>query len=114
MLLTHEDHSNLRLLGAKADELVAFGGESSTIPAATEMSQEDLVAALPAKGKQMKGGKQNKKQPLPLPLHPQKEKEKYPTAPGTLARDSAGLCYNHWSYGDRANNCSAPCTWQGN
>ena len=114
VLLTHEDHSNLLLLAAKADQLVAFGGQSSTVAAATEMSQEDLVAALPAKGKQMKGGKQNKKQPLPLPPRPQKEKEKYPTAPGTLARDSAGLCYNHWSYGDRANNCSAPCTWQGN
>ena len=114
VLLTHEDHSNLRLLGAKADQLVAFGGESSTIPAATEMSQEDLVAALPAKGKQMKGGKQNKRQPPPLPLRPQKDKEKYLTTPATLARDSAGLCYYHWSYGDRANNCSAPCSWQGN
>ena len=78
------------------------------------MSQEDLVAALPAKGKQMKGGKQNKRQPPPLPPRPQKEKEKYPTAPANLARDSAGLCYYHWSYTDRANNCSAPCSWQGN
>ena len=113
-LLTHEDHSNLRLLAAKADQLGAFGGQSNTVAAATEMSQEDLVAALPAKGKQMKGGKQNKKQPPPLPLRPQKEKEKYPTAPATLARDSAGLCHYHWSYRDRANNCSAPCSWQGN
>ena len=43
VLLTHEDHSNLRLLAAKADQLVAFGGHSNTIAAAVEMSQEDLV-----------------------------------------------------------------------
>ena len=78
------------------------------------MSQEDLVATLPAKGKQMKGGKQNKRQPPPLLPRSQKEKEKYLTTPATLARDSAGLCYYHWSYEDRANNCSAPCSWQGN
>ena len=78
------------------------------------MSQEDLIVALPAKDKQMKGDKQNKKQPPPLPPCPQKEKEKYPTTPVTLARDSTGLCYFYWSYGDRANNCSAPCSWQGN
>ena len=78
------------------------------------MSQEDLVATLPAKNKQQKYGKQNKRQPLLLPPWPQKEKEKYPTTPATLARDSAGLCYYHWSYGDRANNCSALCSWQGN
>ena len=70
VLLTHEDHSNLRLLAAKADQLVAFGGQSSTVAAATEMSQEDLVTALPAKGKQMKAGKQNKRQPPPLPPRP--------------------------------------------
>ena len=72
VLLTHEDHSNLRLLAAKADQLVAFGDQSSTVAAATEMSQEDLVATLLAKGKQMKGSKQNKKQPPPLPPRPQK------------------------------------------
>ena len=70
VLLTHEDHSYLRLLAAKADQLVAFGGQSSTVAAATEMSQEDLAATLPAKGNQMKGGKQNKKQPPPLPQRP--------------------------------------------
>ena len=81
-------------------------------PTAVEMSQEDLIAVIPAKGKQQKSVKQNKKRPPPLLPRPQKEK--YPTAPATLARDSAGLCYYHWSYGDRTNNCSAPCSWQGN
>ena len=115
VLLTHENHADLRLLAAKADRLVAFGGHSSTVAAAVETPQEDLIAAIPAKARQQRGGKQYKKQPPPLPPRPQSNsKEKYPTAPATLARDSAGLCYYHWSYGDKANNCSAPCSWQGN
>ena len=117
VLLTHDDHSNLRLLAAKADHLVAFGGQSDTVAATEEVQQEDLVAALPSKNKHQRGGKQNKRQPPPLPPRPQSNnssKEKHPTALATLARDSAGLCYYHWSYGEKANNCSAPCSWQGN
>ena len=58
---------------------------------------EDLITALPAKARQQRGDKQNKKQP-PLTLRPQSNsKEKYPTTPVTLAKDSAGLCYYHWS-----------------
>ena len=116
VLLTHEDHTDLRRLAAHADRLVAFGGRTDTVAAAVESSQEELVAAIPGRNKQQRGGKQFKKQPPPLPPRPQSNsgKEKYPTAPATLARDSAGLCYYHWSYGDKANNCSAPCSWQGN
>ena len=116
VLLTHEDHTDLRRLAAHADRLVAFGGRTDTVTAAVELSQEELVAAVPGRNKQQRGGKQFKKQPPPLPQRPQSNsgKEKYPTAPATLARDSAGLCYYHWSYGDKANNCSAPCSWQGN
>ena len=55
------------------------------------MSQKDLIAVIPAKGKQQKSVKQNKKRPPPLLPRPQKEK--YPTALATLNRDSAGLCY---------------------
>ena len=33
VLLTHENHADLRLLAAKADRLVAFGGHSSTVAA---------------------------------------------------------------------------------
>ena len=43
-----------------------------------------------------------RKQPPPLPLR--LNKEKYPTAPATLARDSAGL----WRFDDKAYNCTTP------
>ena len=52
VLLTLENHADLRLLAAKADHLVAFGGHSSTVAAAVDMPQEDLIAALPAKARQ--------------------------------------------------------------
>ena len=40
-------------------------------------------------------------------------------SPAALARDSAGLCFNHWQFSDRAPSCTAPsctapCSWQGN
>ena len=108
VLLTHEDHSDLRLLAAKADCLVAFGGGTDTVAADTAAfdPQESLVAALPGKNKhiqQQRSNKQQKKQPSLRP-----NKEKFPTAPATLARDSAGLCFYHWRFGDNANNCTTP------
>lgn len=34
--------------------------------------------------------------------------------PSGLARQSSGLCRNHWMYGEKAFSCKAPCSWQGN
>jgi len=36
------------------------------------------------------------------------------TSPAALAQDSAGLCYYHWTYGEKASRCRKPCSWQGN
>jgi hypothetical protein len=35
----------------------------------------------------------------------------HPTAPGTLARFSTGLCHFHWTFGDQARKCEVPCSW---
>ena len=113
VLLKHEDHSNLGLLAAKADHLIAFRSCTDTIaiPAAADDPQDGLVAALPGKSKhpqQQLGSKQEKRQPLPVP--PRWNKEKNPTAPVTLARDFAGLCFCHWIFSNKANNRTAPCS----
>ena len=71
-----------------------------------EMSQKDLIAVIPAKGKQQKSVKQNKKRPPPLLPRPQKEK--YPTALATLNRDSAGLCYQGRLQGGCAGGSRTP------
>ena len=49
VLLTHEDHSDLRLLAVKAVHLVAFSGCTDTVTATTAADdpQDGLVAALP-------------------------------------------------------------------
>ena len=117
VLLTHEDHGDLGRLVAKADQLVAFGGRTDTVAAATaaDEHQDGLVAALPGKNKHIQQQRNNKHQKSQPPLVPPRpNKAKYPTAPATLARDSAGLCFYHCSFGDQANNCTAPCSWQGN
>ncbi len=31
-----------------------------------------------------------------------------------LARKASGLCFFHWTFGDKAARCEGPCTWQGN
>jgi hypothetical protein len=34
-----------------------------------------------------------------------------PVTPAALARSSSGLCHTHWTYGDNAYRCEAPCSW---
>ena len=80
VLLTHKDHGDLRPLAGKVDQLVAFGGRTDTISAATAAAdpQDSLVAALPGKGKHNQHQRNNKQQKkLPPPVPPQLGKEKY-------------------------------------
>ena len=65
LLLTHEDHSDLRRLASHADQLIPFGCKQDTVAAVINTPQEETVAAIQHKGKQSRG--KNKKQPPPLP-----------------------------------------------
>ena len=62
VLLTHEDHSYLLLLVAKADCMVAFGSRTDTVAATTAADdpQDSLVAALPGKNKHIQQQRNNK------------------------------------------------------
>ena len=116
VLLAHEDHSDLRRLAAQADRLVAYSGkQGGTIYSATEEPLSDIVAAVGGKRQPQKKGKQ---QPPPLPPRPQsgqnKQQQPKETTPSSLARQSSGLCFYHWAYGDKAHSCKEPCSWQGN
>ena len=119
VLLSHEDHSDLRRLAAHADRLVAFGGRQDTVAAAVEFPQEEMVAAVQTKGKQQqqknRNKNQQKKQPPPIPPRPQgSQQSQKDSAPSTMAREATGLCFYHWSFGEKAHSCQAPCSWQGN
>lgn len=112
VLLSHDDHSDLRLLAAKADRLLAYSGrQSHDVVAAVpgEDRQEDMVAALRPRHQQQ--GRGHFQQPPP-PLPPRPAQGQQSTAPVKLARQSTGLCYYHWTYGDKAKSCRQPCTWQ--
>ena len=100
VLLTHEDHRNLRLLAnANATAVGDF--------------QTDPVAALP--GKNTTASSKRSSRPHYRPKHSRgSQKEQYTSAPVALAKDPTGLCFYHWNFGDKANNCTDPCSWQGN
>ena len=66
VLLTHEDHSKLRLLVQKADQLVALGSKHDTVTAAVDTTQEDLVAAIPGRNKQQQQAEQETETPWPF------------------------------------------------
>ena len=118
VMLTHEDHSDLRRLAAHADRLVAFGGRQDVVAAAVEQpQQEEIVAAIQHRGKQQnknRGKAQQKTKPPPLPPRPQGGQRSTDSAPSTVAREATGLCFYHWSFGEKAHSCQAPCSWQGN
>ena len=84
-----------------------------------ESAHEVTVAAIgdfKPKNKQQQRNKQNKNQtPSPLPPRPQGNQKSQQNPPlGLLARQSVGLCYYNWTFGDKAHSCESPCTWQGN
>ena len=54
-------------------------------------------------------------QPPPIPPRPNSgQQKKADPSPATMARESTGLCFYHWSFGEKAHTCQAPCAWQGN
>jgi len=111
VLLAHDDHSNLRQLAAKADQLQAFHKQQGheLVAAAGESSSGDLVAALKKGGGG--GGGHGKKKGGPPPMPPNRKKEGPPT-PRDLAQVASGMCTFHWRYGDNARRCTAPCNYQ--
>ena len=120
VLLTHEDHSDLRRLASHADQLIAFGRKQDTVAAVINTPQEETVAAIQHKGKQFRGKNTQKKQPPPLPPQPasghggqNNQQQQNDNAPSSVGTQATCLCFYHWSFGGRA-NCQAPCSWQGN
>jgi len=107
VLLAHDDHSDLRLLAVKADQLIAFHKQQ---PHEVAVVEEDTVAAVRHGGKP--SFKSNKKKGTKPPLPPPRQKDG-PPPPLELAQQAAGLCWYHWVWGEQAKKCTPPCTWSG-
>ena len=124
IMLGEDDHQDVQTLARKADKLWALhghrlhGGVSAVQPAALA-AQEPAVSAVRGggsggghnrRGGQRGGRGSHAKSHLP----PRSAAAAGGTAPAALARESAGLCYFHWHFGEKALKCEAPCSWQGN
>jgi len=109
VLLAHDDHSDLRQLAAKADQLQAYQRRQAHETVAVAAETEESVAAVKKTGG--KGGRKGVRPPPP----PDRKKQGPPRqpAPADIAAQAAGLCFYHWTFGERARDCRPPCKWQG-
>ena len=123
-LLGEVDHGDPRALAACADRLWSVhSSQHGTIAAATA-SEERLVAAVSSaaatKGKSSHRGKGRGASRAPCgttaastvtsAASTLSTRAQLP-APSDLARSSTGLCFYHWTFGEKARSCNAPCTW---
>jgi hypothetical protein len=101
-----------RALAARADRLLALNPLPASPIAVVEDASDGTVAAVNSQrgGSRGRGGKSRGAggargggrggKANPSPAH--------------LARNSSGLCFYHWTFGEKATKCEALCTWQGN
>ena len=116
IMLADDDHKDLRKLAEKADRLWALHArQSHDMIAVLEEDEEATVAAIQrgqrGNNNNSNTGRQQYRQPS---QGNQKPKQQDRVSPNSLAMQSAGLCYYHWSFGERATKCKTPCSWQGN
>jgi len=116
VLLGEDDHQDPRALAEKADRLWSMHGQRFGMVAAIE-PQEPVVAAVQqrggssgSRGRSGRGrGGRGLSAAAAIPSQPA---QPTPAAnPVDLARLQSGLCFYHWSFGDRANKCVSPCSW---
>ena len=114
IMLGEDDRQDPRSLADKADQLWAMHGGKSHQIAAVAADVQELdplsVAAISAqrKGKGSQKGR-GKSRDANGALPPAAATPK--NAPSDLAQLQSGLCYYHWTYGDRASKCKTPCSW---
>lgn len=99
ILLAEDDHSDLRQLAARADKLLAHNntGSNSLIAAVKSSDQQSNNRGRRGnRGGRGAGGQRGN------------------MAPGQVAQAAIGLCWYHWKFGDKAQKCDAPCSWEGN
>jgi hypothetical protein len=124
IMLGDDDHQDVHALAVKADKLQAlYGHLQHGAVAAVEGSDGDgAVNAVKGGGfKKGRGGNNNSRgrggsRPAKSGAAPSTSAAaaEASTSPAALAQDSAGLCYYHWTYGEKASRCRKPCSWQGN
>jgi hypothetical protein len=123
-LLGEVDHGDPRALAARADRLWSVHSSQHGTVAAATASGENLVAAVSsAASGRGKSGHRGKGRGASRPPRGTTAASNGTSAastlstraqspaPSDLARSSTGLCFYHWSFGEKARSCNAPCTW---
>ena len=118
IMLGEDDHQDPRPLAEKADKLWAMhGGKFSTIAAVEESPLPQASVAAVAAGPPARGGHRNKRggaargRPQATAGATGAAQAVPATNPKALSRLQSGLCFYHWSFGDKALRCEPPCNW---
>ncbi len=116
VLLADDDHADLRTLADKADRLHALHAKQSHDCVAA-VDESEVVAAVDKRGGaggKKRGGGGGGGSAKGAGGSGAKQQQSSGSAPKALARKASGLCFFHWTFGEKATRCEAPCTWQGN
>jgi uncharacterized membrane protein YgcG len=126
VLLSDVDHADRRALAIRADQLWAHNSRydhDTSVAAVASDPEPAPVAAVSTRGQQRGGSRRGGRfRGSNRGAGGQRRtgggaSDGVPAAnmtPSDLARAGSDLCYYHWSFGDKASKCTAPCGWQGN
>jgi hypothetical protein len=115
ILLARADHKDPKALADEADNLWGMHVTPADQLAAVSLDHDldGTVAALRSAGEPNRGrggrGRRGRGAGYSGQRQPPAESEA-----SKQARLAAGLCIKHWRYGEQANSCIQPCSWQGN
>ena len=114
ILLGEDDHEDPRQLAAKADKLWSLHGGKFAAVASVEALDSAPVAAVAARGRtgrdKVKGGA-GRQRAVADADGARQAAVKPATNPRDLAQLESGLCYYHFTYGDKATKCKDTCSW---
>ena len=129
IMLGEDDHQEVHELAKKADRLWAIHGhrQFGSVAAVGQPAADPAIHAVrdgSGGGRRARGGQSRARggarpaaaaTPPPAVGSSSSSTSAHNPFPASLARSSAGLCYYHWQFGERAHSCGGgSCTWQGN
>ena len=114
IMLAEDNHADLRKTAEKADTLWAIHAKQchDVVAAVEPEADSDIVAAIPIRGGGRSGGSRGGG--ARGSGRPPNSNQQDASTPRSLAQQSAGLCFYHWSFGEKGTKCHSPCLWQGN
>jgi hypothetical protein len=110
IMLGEDDHADVHAVAAKADRLWALHGHRQH-GAIAAVDLDNVNAVRGAASGSKRGAARGRGRGAPAAAA---AAAAHNPAPSALARESSGLCFFHWGWGDKAKKCEAPCSWQGN